>query len=58
MAVADTFDAMTQNRPYRKALPVEWAFEVIEEEAGAQFDPKISEAALRWRDAMAAVVQP
>lgn len=53
VAVADAFDAMTRDRPYRGALPIERAFEVIQEEAGAWFDPKISEAAVRSRDAMA-----
>jgi putative nucleotidyltransferase with HDIG domain len=40
-AVADTFDAMTSDRPYRKALPVEAAFEEIQREAGCQFDPEV-----------------
>lgn len=40
-AVADTFDAMTSDRPYRKALPAEAAFEEIRKEAGHQFDPEV-----------------
>jgi putative nucleotidyltransferase with HDIG domain len=40
-AVADTFDAMTSDRPYRKALPAEAAFEEIRREAGHQFDPEV-----------------
>lgn len=44
MAIADTYDAMTSDRPYRKAmLPVE-AFEEIEGLAGAQFDPAVVRA--------------
>jgi HD-GYP domain-containing protein (c-di-GMP phosphodiesterase class II) len=37
-AVADTFDAMTSDRPYRCALPFEAAREVIERGAGKQYD--------------------
>jgi putative nucleotidyltransferase with HDIG domain len=40
-AVADTFDAMTSNRPYRKALPLESAMEEIRNESGRQFDPRV-----------------
>jgi putative nucleotidyltransferase with HDIG domain len=40
-AVADTFDAMTSDRPYRRALPCEAAFEEIQKEAGRQFDPEV-----------------
>jgi putative nucleotidyltransferase with HDIG domain len=44
MAIADTYDAMTSDRPYRKAmLPVE-AFEEIEGLAGTQFDPAVVRA--------------
>ena len=45
-AVADAFDAMTSNRPYRRALPVEKAREEILGNAGSQFDPKVVEAFL------------
>jgi len=40
-AVADTFDAMTSNRPYRKALPLATALEEIRIESGRQFDPQV-----------------
>jgi diguanylate cyclase (GGDEF)-like protein/PAS domain S-box-containing protein len=39
MAITDTFDAMTSERAYRKALPVEVAIEEIKRNAGTQFDP-------------------
>ncbi len=42
-AVADTLDAMTSDRPYRRALPHEKAREEISREAGRQFDPKVVE---------------
>jgi HD-GYP domain-containing protein (c-di-GMP phosphodiesterase class II) len=38
-AIADAFDAMTSDRPYRRALPVEEAVGRIEAGAGSQFDP-------------------
>ncbi len=42
LAVADSWDAMTSERPYRKALPRHVAIEEIEKNAGTQFDPKIA----------------
>lgn len=41
MAVADTFDAMTSNRPYRRAMPVTKAVVELENNSGTQFDPEI-----------------
>jgi HD-GYP domain-containing protein (c-di-GMP phosphodiesterase class II) len=43
-AVVDTFDAMTNDRPYRQALPVEDALAEIRAGAGTQFDPDIVRA--------------
>jgi response regulator RpfG family c-di-GMP phosphodiesterase len=40
-AVADTLDAMTSNRPYRKALPFSAARDEIVRESGRQFDPEV-----------------
>ena len=45
-AVVDTFDAMTSDRPYRPALPIEVAVDEIRDFAGIQFDPRVSEAFL------------
>jgi putative nucleotidyltransferase with HDIG domain len=45
-AVADTFDAMTSDRPYRKALPPEQALAEIRRCAGSQFDPRVVDALL------------
>jgi HD-GYP domain-containing protein (c-di-GMP phosphodiesterase class II) len=42
--IADTFDAMTSTRPYRKGLPYEVAFDELNQFAGSQFDPRIVEA--------------
>jgi putative two-component system response regulator len=42
VAVADTYDAMTTDRPYRKALSSDIAFHEIYRCSGTQFDPAIS----------------
>ncbi|MBI1333529.1 MAG: diguanylate cyclase [Armatimonadetes bacterium] len=42
LAIADTYDAMTSDRPYRKGLSVETALNAIEEGAGTQFDPDLA----------------
>jgi len=42
ISVVDSFDAMTQDRPYRKAMPVAAAIDEITKNAGTQFDPEIS----------------
>jgi putative nucleotidyltransferase with HDIG domain len=47
IAVADTFNAMTTDRPYRKALSVTAAVTEIKRCAGDQFDPEVAEAFLR-----------
>ncbi len=41
LAIADAFDAMTSDRPYRKALPVEAAVKELLDHAGSQFDPEL-----------------
>lgn len=48
MAIADTYDAMTSDRPYRKGMPVEVAIEAIVNGAGTQFDPELIPAFLKW----------
>lgn len=41
IAVADAFDAMTTDRPYRRALPVEVAAAELRQSAGTQLDPLV-----------------
>ncbi|MFH1460578.1 MAG: HD domain-containing phosphohydrolase [Candidatus Omnitrophota bacterium] len=41
IAVADAFDAMTSNRPYRKKMPFEKAIKILIANKGKQFDAKI-----------------
>ncbi len=45
-AIADTYDAMTSDRPYRKALSADAARAEIARCAGSQFDPRCAEAFL------------
>jgi len=46
VAVADAFDAMTSDRPYRKGMTAEVAFAEVERMRGKQFDPEIADAFL------------
>ena len=43
-AVADAFDAITSERPYQAALPIDTAIREIRAQAGTQFDPAIVDA--------------
>lgn len=45
-AVADVFDALTSDRPYRKAWTRKKAIKYIEEQSGHHFDPKVVQAFL------------
>ena len=40
-AVADVFDALTSDRPYRQAFPIEQAVEIMRGERGRHFDPRL-----------------
>lgn len=53
-SLADAFDAMTTDRPYRSALPLEVALEEIERHAGTQFDPELTTAWTRMVDELRA----
>lgn len=41
VAVADVFDALTTERPYKKAFPFDESVKIIEEQAGRHFDPEV-----------------
>lgn len=43
LAIADCYDAMTSDRPYRKALTSDEALEEIKRNAGTQFHPELAE---------------
>jgi|ETNmetMinimDraft_23_1059889.scaffolds.fasta_scaffold218909_1 putative two-component system response regulator len=44
--VTDVFDALTSERPYKKPWPVEKALDLLKEESGQHFDPKLVPAFL------------
>ncbi|MDR3306611.1 MAG: HD domain-containing protein [Endomicrobium sp.] len=44
ISVIDAYDAMTSDRPYRKALGKEYAISELEKGMNAQFDPKVAKA--------------
>ena len=46
VAVADVFDALTSQRPYKKAWDVDAAFDFLREQSGAHFEPRLVEAFL------------
>jgi putative two-component system response regulator len=43
-AVADVFDALSAERPYKRALPRQKCFEILEEGRGTHFDPAVLDA--------------
>jgi len=47
VAIADTFDAMTTNRPYQKAMELNYVVEKIKSFAGTRFDPNVVDAFVR-----------
>lgn len=47
VALVDSYDAMTTDRPYRKALSAEKACKQIEQDAGTKFDPELADVFLK-----------
>jgi putative nucleotidyltransferase with HDIG domain len=52
VAVADAFDAMTTDRPYKPKVSFREAMDVIEKNAGTQFDPQVAGAFLKYRNSI------
>ena len=50
IAVADAFDAMTSNRPYRSGMPVEQAEAILLANRGPQWDPQVLDAFFAAQD--------
>jgi len=48
VAVAETFDVLTHERPYRKALSVQEALAETARQSGRQFEPRLVEALVKW----------
>jgi HD-GYP domain-containing protein (c-di-GMP phosphodiesterase class II) len=57
-AVADTFDAMTSNRHYRKALPLDVTVDELRRHSGTQFDPAVVEVVEELAEVMLANRRP
>jgi len=53
VAVADSFDAMTSDRPYRSAMSHERAFKELKACSGSQFDPAVVNSFLKTKYALA-----
>ena len=43
-SIVDVWDALTSNRPYRKAWPAKKALNYVREQSGIYFDPQVVEA--------------
>jgi putative two-component system response regulator len=50
ISLADAYDAMTSDRPYRKALPAEQALQEIKNSSGSQFNPTVVAAFLKIKE--------
>lgn len=50
LCVADAYDAMTSDRPYRKGMSDETVFRILNECKGTQFDPAIVDAFIKSRE--------
>ena len=46
-AVADVYDALSSDRPYKEAFSLEKSLEIMKSEIGRRFDPKVVEAFLK-----------
>jgi putative nucleotidyltransferase with HDIG domain len=50
VGIADAFDAMTSDRPYRKGMGAAAAFEEVQKGLGLQFDPTFAQVFLEMKD--------
>ncbi len=57
VAVADAFDALTTDRPHRRAQPLAVALDVMRRERGRQFDPDVLDAFLGDMEAIEATLR-
>jgi response regulator RpfG family c-di-GMP phosphodiesterase len=53
MAIADVYDALVSERCYKQAMPREQAYEIIQQESGTHFDPKLAKAFLNHKEEFA-----
>lgn len=57
MAIADVYDALVSERPYKKAFPHEEAVKIILKESGISFDPKLIEVFLMISDEFSVIAK-
>ena len=57
MAIADVYDALVSERPYKKAFTPDKAVEIIMENAGTQFDPLVADGFYEVRGLFGAVIR-
>ena len=57
-SVADVFEAVTSQRPYREAFSEKEAYRVLREGRGSQFDPRVVDVFFARRDELAAIQKP
>ena len=57
MAIVDVFDALSEKRCYREAMPLEQCFVIIEEGRGVHFDPIITDVFLSMRHKIEATIK-
>ena len=57
MAIADVYDALVSERPYKKPFPPDKAVEIIMEGSGKHFDPLVADVFYNVRDKFEAVVR-
>ena len=55
MTVADVFDAVSEKRCYRDAMPLDKCFEIIKNGSGQDFDPVVAEVFLDIRKKVEAI---
>ena len=55
LAVADSYDAMTSDRPYRKGMPLEKVESIFREMSGSQWDPQVIDAYFAARNDVARI---
>lgn len=57
MAIADVFDAVSQKRCYRDAMPLDECFAIIEKGSGTDFDPELVKIFLNSREEVEALMR-